>query len=218
VKAVASLAGIVAATLLISPSGALSPGPLSTSAVIMGARGRGAREGFLVAAGHMAFELPYVYLLVRSFGSISSSPGTQRMLTLVSAGFIFLFAALTLRDAVRGARPDTGGSGPIYGSFATGVILTGLNPFFLAWWPSVAMPIIREAALMGAAGFAAMYASHVWYDFAWLGFLGYAGRKGTEALEGRIYGALLAGFAALLLVFGADMLARSFAGRAVLPF
>ena len=214
----AGLAGIVAATLLISPSGALSPGPLSTSAVILGARGRGLREGLLVALGHTAFELPYVYLLVRSITYVSAIHEAREALTLVSAAFIFFFAYMTLRDALRGARPGAGNEGPVYGAFAAGLLLTGLNPFFLAWWPSVAMPILEDTAMLGGVGFAAMYASHVWYDFAWLGLLAYAGRKGTEALEGRLYGILLGLFAAMLMVFGADMLLRTFMGYGVLPF
>ncbi len=212
------VAALVAATLMITPSGALSPGPLSTSALILGAKGRGVLEGLLVALGHMAFELPYVYLLVRSLGSLNAIGGAQDALTLISASFIFFFASLTLRDAATGVRSSKAGRTLSYGSFATGFLLTGLNPFFLAWWPSVALPIIRGAAETGAAGFAAMYVSHVWYDFAWLGLLAYAGRKGTEAFGGKPYRAMLAGFAALLILFGADMLLRVFAGITVLPF
>ncbi len=213
-----SILGLVAATLMISPSGALSPGPLSTSAVILGAEGRGAREGAVMSLGHMAFELPYVYLLTRSAGLISSSMRAREIMTAASAAFIVFFAYLALRDAFRGAKPGGGGRTPLYGSFATGLMLTGLNPFFLAWWPSVAMPIIEEAAALGVLGFAVMYASHVWYDVAWLSLLSYAGRRGGEAVGGRAYSLMLVLFAAMLLLFGADMVLRVFRGVSLLPF
>jgi len=55
---------LVVETLLISPSGALSPGPLSAMAVAAGLA-LGALGGLAIALGHTLFELPYVALLLR---------------------------------------------------------------------------------------------------------------------------------------------------------
>ncbi len=57
--------GFIVETILVSASGALSPGPLSAAAVSVGAMGLGPLGGLLVALGHTVFELPYVLVLAK---------------------------------------------------------------------------------------------------------------------------------------------------------
>ncbi len=210
---------MVVETLIVTPSGALSPGALSAAAVAVGAAGLGAAGGLLVALGHMAFELPYVGLLVfwaERLGRVMER--LEKPLSLVVLGFALYFA-VGLLDAARsgagvaGSVPLPGGGAA--GAFLAGVVFTGFNPYFLAWWLTIGLPLVRGAAEGGARGFAAMYASHVWMDYAWLGLLA-AG--GGAAVGSRFYPALLAGLALLLVVFAVDIVARAFTGRRLLPF
>ncbi|KSW11637.1 hypothetical protein CF15_02070 [Pyrodictium occultum] len=214
--------GLVLRTLALTPSGALSPGPLSASAVAVGAL-LGPLGGVLVALGHMLFELPYVALLVKwaeRFEGVLRR--LEKPLDVAVAAFIAYFAYGLFQSAaaaLHGAGMEGAGvavGGGALGAIATGLALTGLNPYFLAWWVTVALPLVRGAAAHGAKGFAAMYLGHVWMDYAWLALLAAAG-AGLSRMTG-LYAALLAGLGVLLLAFAADMLARSLAGRRLLPF
>jgi len=216
-----SLKRVVAETLLITPSGALSPGPLSASAVAIGAL-MGPVGGLLVALGHMLFELPYVVLLVKWAEKLSRAISKyEKPLNLAVAGFIVFFAYGLILDAIAAAHGVVRTSSAMtastpLGALMVGLVLTAFNPYFLAWWATVGLPLVRGAAAHGGKGFAAMYSSHVWMDYVWLALLA-AGGAGLSRITG-LYAALLLGLAAVLLVFAANLVARGLLGRRLLPF
>ena len=223
-RAVTGLRGVVVETLLITPSGALSPGLLSAAAVAVGV-GLGLRGGLAVALGHMLFELPYVALLVAWAGRLERLlRRAERPLAAVTAAVAAYFsyglftASIDLLkggEASLGASPD---SSPlsVSGAVAAGVLFTGLNPYFLAWWVTIGLPLVRGAARYGFKGFAAMYTSHVWMDYAWLSLLAVFGSAVTSASKS--YGLLLLILGVVLVVFAADVALRAFTGRRILPF
>ncbi|ABM80625.1 LysE family transporter [Hyperthermus butylicus] len=216
------LRSIVITTLLVTPSGALSPGLLSASAIAVGVY-LGAVGGLVVALGHMVFELPYVGLLVywaeRFNRVLRKLEKPLALLTLAAAAY---FAA-GLFETAAGLLWGTGdtsygvsvGSTPTQ-AFVAGIVFTGGNPYFLAWWLTIGLPLVRGAASLGARGFAAMYLSHVWIDYAWLVLLAAAG--GGLAGIPSLYAALLVALTLLLIVFAVDVALRAFTGKKLLPF
>ncbi len=216
-----SLARLAIKTLLITPSGALSPGPLSASAVALGAK-LGLMGGLAEALGHMLFELPYVALLVRGYGGVRRFiERYEKLMTVVVVGFLVWFGLLLLGDAARVAAGgvETSASitaGSLLDAVLIGLALTGGNVYFLLWWLTVGLPLVQDAAREGAAGFAVMYASHVWMDYAWLGLLAAAGGL-ARLLNPQLYAGVLAALALLLLVFAVDIAVRTFMGRRLLP-
>jgi len=137
-------------TALITPSGALSPGPLSASAVAVGAT-LGVIGGALIALGHLAVELPYFILLLVLTSKIEEKLGDRILIINAFAAAFILYFAYLLADlgisllhgdslALQGAQILT----PL-DAFLAGVILTGANAYFLVWWVSVGKPIIDEA-------------------------------------------------------------------------
>lgn len=196
---------LVLTTLMITPSGALSPGPLSASAAAVGAL-LGPWGGFLVALGHMAVELPYVAALHRFAGLLKGVLDRLKIpMNIVIIAFLGFFSYLLLKDSIailRGESSSPGGlsiSGPLE-AFTVGAALTGFNVYFLAWWLTVGYPIIEESSKLGLKGFAAMYISHVWMDYAWLILLAVGGGA-TRVLGVLPYAILLAALAAILAVF-----------------
>jgi len=218
-----SLDAIVIKTLMITPSGALSPGPLTTAAAVLGARAKtpasGAAAGLGVALGHMAFELPYVLAIAALYGAISDVvKSLTPYLAAVSIAFIAFFAYLTARDglaALKGAI-RVGQISVTRGPVATGVIFTGLNPLFLAWWPGAGLQLIQDAYALGAVGLAAMYIAHVWMDYAWLAVVGALGGGAGRVLGARGYGYLLLALAAMLAVFGLNIALKTYLGVSLL--
>jgi len=214
-----SLATVVIETLMITPSGALSPGPLTTATAVLGARAKtpasGAAAGLGVALGHMAFELPYVLAIAALYGAISDVVNSLTpYLAAVSIAFIAFFAYLTARDglaALKGA-VRAGQISVTRGPVATGVIFTGLNPYFLLWWLTVGLPLVQDAHALGAVGLTAMYTAHVWMDYAWLAVVGALGGGAGRVLGARGYGYLLLALAAMLAAFGLNIALKTYLG------
>ncbi|MCC6020698.1 MAG: LysE family translocator [Thermoproteaceae archaeon] len=198
---------LLALVLVITPSGALSPGPLTAAAVALGSS-RGWRAGLAVATGHAAFELPYVMAL--SYALAALDVGRLRIpLSLAASAAIFLFACLLVRDAVRvlrGAGVIPGGQPGALGPFLAGLALTALNPYFLLWWASVALPLVARLGACPPHVFAAVYAAHVWVDYLWLSLMALLGSSARRALSARGYAAFLAAMAAVLAYFGVSTL------------
>ena len=174
----------VMAAVLVTPSGALSPGPLSASAVAAGA-GLGVLGGVLVALGHLAVELPYFLVLRRLLGVVEVRlAGFRVFLDVVAAGFMGFFGFLLVRAGLGYLRGgfSGGGSGVIGDpvlAFLSGVFLTGFNAYFLAWWVTVGKPIVDGASRLPLAGSLVVYGVHYSYDLGWLAFLAWLGSAGS---------------------------------------
>mgnify|MGYP001770622533 CR=1 FL=1 len=202
---------VVLLTLAITPSGALSPGPLSASAVALGAL-LGPLAGFVVALGHMVVELPYVILLYRFSSLLRGALGVLRVpFNLFVVAFLLYFSYLLLRDSMSLLSGSTSSPGAslifgegLLGALATGVLLTGLNVYFLLWWLTVGYPLVEESSKLGFKGLTVMYASHVWMDYAWLTLLA-GGGGATRLLGSTPYAVLLAILAVILVVFAAKI-------------
>lgn len=203
-----SLRKLALTTFAITPSGALSPGPLSASAAAVGVA-LGPWGGFLIALGHMAVELPYVAILHRFAGLMRKSLGRLKVpMNLTIVAFLLFFSGLLFMDSMallRGEAPAGGfrSAGP-FEAFAIGATLTGLNAYFLAWWLTVGYPLIEASSQLGLKGFATMYLSHVWMDYAWLMLLA-AGGGATRILGTVPYALLLIALSAILVAFAAKI-------------
>ena len=213
-----STRSIVLRSLIITPSGALSPGPLSLSALVAGGS-MGWLGGFYLALGHTLFEAPYVALLWTASARAEKLVARyKRGLALATALLIAYFGVLTINVALYGFEEGGFGGLPLDSpleAILAGVLLTGFNPYFLLWWVSAGYPLVSEASKGGFKGLNVMYVSHVWMDYAWLSFLAATG--GLAASHQYLYRALMGFVGVMLLGFAADMIARSWLGRRVLP-
>lgn len=216
----------VASVVSISATGALSPGPLSIITLALGAKG-GWRSGFQIALGHMIFEFPYVVFLTTLYGSIVvflELEIVKYLLTAIIVAFNSFFAYLLMSDAMKPVKtsshtPSTGNRfASIKHPLLVGLILTGLNPFFLLWWATVGMPLIDNTLKYGiTTALPVMYFSHVWLDFVWLSFLAHTSSKGAKHLGSEGYRLLLLLLSAVLMVFAINMVFKTFFKTTLIP-
>lgn len=216
---VGSLKRLVLDTLMITPSGALSPGPLSAIAVVSGLS-LGPLGGLLIALGHTIVELPYVLLLVKTMERARIF--LERYKVLFNTGvvvFLLYFSYLLARDSLTLLKGEASMGGAVeprslgaLDALVAGMMLTGLNVYFLLWWLTVGYPLIRGAAENGAKGLGVMYVSHVWMDYAWLALLA-AGGGAAGLLGPRFYGGLLGVLALILLWFAVRIALDMFRSR-----
>ena len=182
---------------LVSASGALSPGPLFVATVNHALRG-GGRVGWVIAAGHMAFELPLVLGISLGVLALVNEPLIRFYIGVLGAAALIGFGALQSADSLRklrseeaeidggGLRLSVGRGRILFQAFLIGLLFTGLNPYFLIWWFTIGLTLVVEGfALASLAGVFLMYVFHVWLDYLWLGFVAHATAAGSRFLRGR---------------------------------
>ncbi|MBN1795900.1 MAG: LysE family transporter [Sedimentisphaerales bacterium] len=182
---------------LISLTGALAPGPVTTSAIAMGARNKFA--GIFMALGHMAIELPLVIILMLGVKKFLESHGWQMIIGFVGGAFlIFLAVKMALEIKTIGIKQQKSKTDK---PFFAGIILSGSNPYFPLWWIGVGFNLITGAKELGAMGFVILGVVHWFCDLVWLGFLSYASFTGTKVFGVKAQKIVLAACAAVLAVF-----------------
>lgn len=129
-------------------------------------------------------------------------------MALAAVFFIAYFSYLLLRDTwaiARGIPPSLQTSrfaNPLLAELA----LTTLNPYFLLWWVTVALPIVTALSTQPLHVFAVEYAADVWMDYFWLTLMASLGRAAVRLLSARLYAVFLTAPAALLIYFGAELI------------
>lgn len=188
--------------IAVSSSGALAPGPLSAATAAIGVN-RGWKGGFIVSSGHLAVELPLVILIAFFISNSGQIEEIMKPLAMLGGFFLLLFGYLTIRSAF-GMNEIAEGEQK-FSPFLTGVALSALNPFFIAWWAGVGSALISEAIMLfGLTGILILFASHIWIDFAFLSIL--ACVTSFKGLTLRAYKFLLLFLGILVLFFGFDYL------------
>ena len=195
--------------MVITSSGALSPGPLTVSIMRRGVD-EGGRAGFLASLGHMAAEFPLVMLIGVGIVVFLMNDLAIFIVGIIGGLFILAFGVLILRDALHRTHISSTNCsrGEIFkSSFIIGFNLSAFNPFFIVWWIGVGAPLAIEAyAYGGYLGIIIMYLSHVWIDFAWLIAITQLAKSGKKFMEGMSYRIFLLLLGLALLYFGVMML------------
>jgi len=190
-----------AAVVVVSASGVMAPGPLFASTISSGLKQKTA--GLKIAIGHTVVELPLVILLGLGVLSVESFPQFRTIIAILGAASIFAFAGLQMRSVIKGVTVKDAK----YGSLVTGVLLTGLNPFFLVWWFTIGIKLISDAMILWSFwGILVMFGLHIWMDYAWLGFVSAVSSRGTKCLSNKTYKICMIGINATLVYFGVSFI------------
>lgn len=191
---------------IISTSGVMSPGPLFVTTVANGIK-QGMRAGIKIAVGHTLVELPLVILIGFGILSLAVMPQFRVAVGIVGAASLFGFAALQIRSVLR---KDQAQQKPRYGPLLAGVLLTGLNPFFLIWWFTIGFKLISDALLLWSMwGILIMFGLHIWMDYAWLVLISFLSSRGRVFLSNTRYKACMIGINAVLIYFGISFILQA---------
>jgi threonine/homoserine/homoserine lactone efflux protein len=143
---------------VLSLTGALSPGPLTTMAITEGARA-GRWAGVRLALGHGLVEVPLVFAIAYGLGAWLQQPvvrgisGLVGALVLIWMGYGLVVGAWKgrLRLAAVGPASSTGPAEGLlrFGHVPRGVIMTLTNPYWSFWWATVGAGRISAVAALG---------------------------------------------------------------------
>jgi threonine/homoserine/homoserine lactone efflux protein len=188
----------LAQVLIISCSGAMQPGPVTATAIAMGARSRYA--GPLIAIGHGIIEFPLMVVIILGMGKYFKLPKVQIAIGLAGGVFLILMAAQALLNlkAKADAKPKALAGKPIL----AGIILSATNPYFLLWWATVGMALATQATKWGVWAFALFALAHWSVDLVWLQILSWASFKGSTLLGPRVQQTVLLICSLALFGFG----------------
>jgi threonine/homoserine/homoserine lactone efflux protein len=87
------------------------------------------------------------------------------------------------------------------------ILVSVLNPAWLAWWASVGSAFISQSLEQGAAGVASFYVGHILSDILWLTLLAFVLASGRRMMSGGVYRGVLVVCGLFLLGLGTYFLA-----------
>ncbi len=183
---------------IISFSGAVQPGPVTATAISMGARNRWA--GVLLAVGHGIIEFPLMLLIILGLGSIFQKNATQIGISAAGGIVLIYMAASMFKTSTKHIDPKTGAKNdkPVI----AGIVLTASNPYFLIWWATVGLALATDATKFGLYAFALFAIVHWLVDLIWVTALSLASFHGTTLLGPKIQQIVLKICAVAMLLFG----------------
>ena len=206
---------IFATSFLVSLTGALSPGPLTTLAVREGVR-RGFWAGPALAAGHGAIELALVVALALGLNRLLDEEWLTATIALVGGTFLLWLGAQIIRTAPRQELVIGGQTGDgepparaasVLGLAASGVAVSVANPFWILWWATVGTAYIATSLEEGAAGVGVFYGAHFLTDLGWLSVIALTLATGRRIMSRRAYRGVLVACGVFLLGLGGWFLA-----------
>lgn len=186
--------------ILISASGVMSPGPLFASNVFYGIK-EGLIGGIKVSIGHTVIELPLVILLGIGVLSLESFPEFRTIVSIFGGIALFAFAGFQIKNVLR--QSDLTTPEPKHGAIVAGILLTGLNPFFLLWWVTIGFKLVSDALMIWSLwGIGILFLLHIWMDFAWLGLVAFLAAKSKKILSNNSYKIVALAISGILIYFG----------------
>jgi len=209
-----SILGVLVFAFVVSLSAAASPGPVS-AAVVTEAPRQGWRVGPLISVGHSLLELLVVGLIALGLSAGMASPPIQRAIAGLGGVVLLVLGASYLVGAARGTMrlPEADRAAPRRTPMrliGLGILTTASNPFWYAWWVTVAAGYLAQAQALGLAGVGAFYIGHISADFAWNTTVAAATSAGRRWLTGGRYRLLIAVMGAFMGYLGIRFLLTAF--------
>jgi len=201
----------VATVVLVTASGALTPGPLFFATLSNGMKS-GARIGLLFSATHSLIELALMVLLALG---LMPYAGNQLVRSMISVAGGAVLIILGIAQIIKPPAHESKNEGRRERNLLVmGLALTGLNPVFIFWWLTVGVNLVFLALEVGGlAGIFLLFVSHSWMDIAFLTAVAYLSQKGTNFLGVKGYRAIIALSGAIMIYFGIGFLSIPFTQR-----
>jgi threonine/homoserine/homoserine lactone efflux protein len=165
--------------IVTSLSGVMMPGPMFTVTIAKSLKSPWA--GMLVSLGHAVIEVPLIVAVYFGLKGFFQNEVFQLVLSVLGGGMI-IYMGIDLFRA-RNKIVKEGKDTP-YNAFTAGILMSGLNPFFLFWWATVGLQLLLTFThTVGAWALPFFIIVHWLCDFVWLSAVSYTIYK-THAFWG----------------------------------
>jgi threonine/homoserine/homoserine lactone efflux protein len=213
-----SLQAVFVFSFLLAIGAVVSPGPVSAT-IVSQAPGRGWLAGPLVASGHSFLELLLVLLITFGLAAGLAQPGIQVVIALFGGILLLFMGGKMASDAWRGTirlpnkelQVEMKNSRQLVGM---GMAATFSNPFWYAWWVTVAAGYLSQARQFGVAAVLAFYLGHVLADYSWDTLLSAVVGGGRRWMTDRLYRGINLLCGSFLIYLGVQFLINGIRGIA----
>ncbi len=193
--------------IITSLSGVMAPGPMFTMTLAKSLKSPWA--GVQVSLGHAVIEVPLILLIYYNMTRFFENIMVQLILGVLGGSMIIWMGFDLFRARRKLARE---GKDTRYSAFTAGILMSGLNPFFLVWWVTVgSLLLMNFLNAVGGWGLPLFIVVHWLCDLVWLSIVSFTIFK-THKFWGQsiqelvfvLLGVLLAYFGAMFIIRGVD--------------
>jgi len=150
--------------IVTSLSGVMAPGPMFTVTLAKSLKSPWA--GVLVSLGHAVIEVPLILLVYFGLANFFQNDIVKVALGVLGGGMIVWMGIDLYRARRKLARE---GKDTSYNAFIAGILMSGLNPFFLVWWVTVgSLLLMNFMNAVGVWGLPLFISVHWLCDLVWL--------------------------------------------------
>jgi threonine/homoserine/homoserine lactone efflux protein len=184
--------------IVTSLSGVMAPGPMF--AVTLAKSLKSPWAGVLVSLGHAVIEVPLILLVYFELARFFENEVVSLVLAILGGGMIIWmgFGLFRARRAMAREGRDT-----TYNAFVAGILMSGLNPFFLVWWVTVGTLLLKNFLdAVGDWGLPLFIIVHWLCDLVWLSLVSVAIYRTRRFWSPRIQEWAFVLLALALLYFG----------------
>jgi len=190
----------------------LSPGPVTTALISQSPR-LGWTTGPLISTGHALTELLMAGMITFGLSTFLSQPTLQTAIALLGGALLLWMGAGFVFSGIKGkyhlpTQEEKEATQPMSRRqvLTMGILTTISNPFWYAWWITVASVYLLDAKEMGMLPVIAFYLGHISVDYLWNTLLSTVIGSGGKLFSNRVYNILMAICGSYLLYLGVQFL------------
>ncbi|MCX7912323.1 MAG: LysE family translocator [Dehalococcoidales bacterium] len=194
--------------VVTSLSGVMMPGPMF--AVTLAKSLKSPWAGVMVSLGHAVVEVPIILLVYFGLANFFQHEIVRLVLSVLGGGMIIWMGIDLFRARRRLARE---GRDTSYNAFVAGILMSGLNPFFLVWWVTVgSLLLMNFLGAVGVWGLPLFIIVHWLCDLVWLSIVSVTIYKTHSFWGERVQEGVFIVLSLALLYFGAQFIVRGLSG------
>ncbi len=189
--------------VITSLSGVMAPGPMFTMTLAKSYKSPWA--GAQVSLGHAVIEVPLILLIYFGVAQFFQDIVVQLVLSVLGGGMIIWMGIGLFRARKEVAR---GGKDTSYSAFVAGILMSGLNPFFLVWWVTVGSLLLMTFLEFSPQGLILFIVVHWLCDLIWMSLVSFTVYKTHSFLDRRLQEWIFIVLSVALLYFGGQFIVK----------
>jgi len=191
------------ATVIISLTGVMTPGPVFAATVAKGYKDE--RAGLKIALGHGLVEFPLMALIILSLGYVFTNDYVKLGIGIVAGALLIFMGVGMIRS--RKTIAEKGLEHVPQNAIVAGALTTSANPYFLLWWATVGAALIASAQYYGAVVVVIFAIVHWSCDLVWYSFAGFAVFRSKKLWTPVVHEIVFGVCGALMVGFGVYFIA-----------
>ncbi len=190
----------------------MSPGPVSAT-VVSQSPNRGWIVGPLISSGHAILELMLVFLITFGLSQTLQQPLIHTIIAILGGVLLIWMGGNFTYGAISGkmrlpTKNDHEQPMQYMKIISLGMLATLSNPFWYAWWATVASAYLAQAREISLILVAAFYLGHISADYTWNTILSTVIGKGSRWMTQTVYQVIMSLCGLFLIYLGCSFLLK----------